>query len=84
MEKNENAGMISLDNGLHFKAVDDLTADEVSFVIKDIYCHDSWNFPEIMGIVAELGNQLWETEREWLTEFMSRFGSEHNSEYIIG
>ena len=67
----ENTCLVSLDNGLTYRGVCELSDTEVSRVIHDIYCHDSRWFPEIGSLRDSLAG-MFEMERDFLQAFMER------------
>lgn len=72
-----NIGKISMDNGLSYKTVDELTDDEIHNVLKDIESHDPRFFPEINNLCEWIGP---DDDRPWLKTFMSHLCRE----YVIG
>lgn len=69
-----NVGLISLDNGLSYKSVDDLSDKEIDFVLADIESRQPRWFPEICALCDDLDG-VGDNNREWLNEFMSRLCS---------
>lgn len=75
----DDIGMVSLDNGLSYRPVSELSDDEIHLVMQEINsCQSQW-FPEICSLCDYLDG-YGENDREWLEEFMKRICSN----WIIG
>lgn len=70
---------VSLDNGEHYRPVEELDDDEIRRVIDDIRRHDSKTYPEYANACVMI-DDCHDDECEWLQDFLHLIGQQ----YIIG
>ena len=68
----ENAGMVSMDNGLTYKQANELTEEEAVKVCDNIPANQLQFFPEISLLWDAIDRLGYETAKEKLTAFMER------------